>query len=197
MAAKRVVATLLFIIAFVGLAAFVFLLFANSQSLDDVPGVNEIGTASIITLVALGIIALVLIMMLALRSFDEREGQAEDAEPFFIPEADKQEAVQRQDAVLQNHLHRNKVAAVVAKGPEIGPVDPIDLASVPIAGQSWSGDGNEFSFHYPRPAKRGLFSNDYVDIGGGVSVKIATLLAAPKGAFNGVQEDPITPPSAL
>lgn len=197
MAAKRVIATLLFILAFIGLASFVFLLFANAEGIDSVPGVNELGAASIVTLIVLGIIALVLIFMLAIRSFEEKEEQAEEAEAFFIPEADKQEAVQKQKETVEKHVHRNKLAPVVAKRPTTGPVDAIDLETVPLASHSWSGEGDVFNFHYPRPSKRGLFSNDYVDIGGGVQVKIATLLAAPKGAFAGVQEDPITPPSNL
>lgn len=199
MVAKRVVGTLLFILAFLALAAFTFILFAHAEGIDSVPGVDNLDAVAIVALVLFGIIALVLLLLLLIRKLDEREEEAEEAEAFFIPEADRAEKAEKQAAVVEEKLHTGrKQRPAVLTAPALGPIDAADLHFVPLGSQTWSGpQNNVFNFHFPRPAKRGLFSNDYVDIGGGRQVKIATLIAAPENLFANAHEEPITPPSSL
>lgn len=196
MAAKRATATILLFVAFIAVAGFVFLLFANANDLD-VPGANDLDAVAIVALVLLGIIALVYILMLAIRQSDVKTEQAEEAEAFFIPEEDqKRTEAKQQAAVAQAMSKPSHGKPAPAYKPRSNEVDAADLAGVPLGSQTWSGpEGNVYSFHYPRPANTGLFSNDYVDIGGGQQVKVATLLAAPGHAFAGAVEEPITPSS--
>ncbi len=194
---KRLTGIILFIIAAIGVAAFLFLLFADAEGIGDVPGTNDVETAAIIAAIALAVVALVLIILLLVRSYDRREDEAESAEAFFIPE-DEDDMVEFAE-VLDDEIEAEPVDDTEAR-LDLEKVVPHDLADVPLGSKAWGtvaveGNSRTHSFHYPIDESSGLYNNDYITINAqGDRLKLRTLLAAPPGAFDGRGDEPVSSP---
>ncbi|MGB1585831.1 MAG: DUF4332 domain-containing protein [Thermoplasmatota archaeon] len=166
--AKRILGTLLFAVALVAIMAFLFLIFADAENLDDVPGVGEMDPVAIGFAIALGVIAILLLLLLLIRSYDKKEEDAGEAEAFFVPEEDVREQAAANEAAFQ--------AAFDSSVPELV---VYDLWTVQPQAKAW-GNGNTPSYHFPRSVDAGVYANDYVDIAPGQRVKLRTLLAGPR-----------------
>lgn len=199
---KRLTGIILFIVAAVGVAAFLFLLFADSEGFDKVPGTGDVPAVAIAAAIILGVIALVLILLLLIRGYDRREDEADSAEAFFIPDDD--------DFVDFSEVGNEPVRTTADVEPIATPDDdgrldregvvPYDLSEVPLGSQSWGtaaskGQSRVHSFNFPREEEKALYNNDYIRINAaGDQLKLRTLLAAPEGTFDGMSDDPIRGP---
>jgi predicted flap endonuclease-1-like 5' DNA nuclease len=186
---KRVFGTLLFIVALLATAAFVLLLFFDSHNVRDVWGVGELPTAALVAVIGLGAVALLLFIMVLVRPW-ERGIMADFGEPLiqFVEAHDEARVLGVDQPGRRTPAH-----------PLRGGLVPVDLRTVPLAARAWGpaeqqGRRTVHPFHYPRAAGRALYSNDYIDIGGGHVLRLRTLLAAPAGAFRtAVEERPARP----
>ena len=163
--AKRIVGTILFILAAVITAGFLFLLYADSSNDESVPLMEEVPTVAIVAAVLLVIIAIALLLMLLLRRWDERAEQAESGEVFFVPDDVKV-------------AHAPPTTAFEA-GPEIV---VYDLRKVPQEKRSWGApenNGSQAPFYFPRSVTAGIYVNDYIQVAPGRTLKLRTLMAGP------------------
>ncbi len=153
---KRVVGTLLFLIALVAVLAFYFVVFAGANQISGVPGADDLGIVAIGVSVLLGIVLLVLIILLAVRS---RKPQEEDESPYFMPPEEEAPAFEEvgEDLVVY------------------------DVWTLPAAKRAWGGEEEPrtHAFYFPLNVESGVYVNDYVDIGAGSRLKLRTLLAGP------------------
>src|SRR5688572_18654976 len=163
--AKRIVGTILFVVAVVVTLGFLFLLYAASTNDTTVPLSNDIPEVAVVAAVVLGIIVIVLLLMLLLRRWDERAEQAESGEVFFVPDDAKPVRVQPTTAF--------------ETGPEIV---VYDLRKVPQEKGSWGpmeNNGNQAPFYFPRSVTAGVYVNDYIQVAPGRTLKLRTLMAGP------------------
>lgn len=169
---KRVLGTLLFVLALIVTLAFGFLLFAESEDIDSVPGTGVIPEAAAGVAIFLGVVVLLLVLLLVVRRMDRAEEEAEDAEAFFIPEADERERTEDAAAAFDE--------AFQDRAPGTPDVVVYDVFRLPVARRSWADEGGRPSFYYPLSVEGGVYVNDYVDIAPGRRLKLRTLLAGPR-----------------
>ncbi len=176
---KRVLGTLLFVVALIGVAAFSFLLFAESEGLS-VPGTDQIPEIAAVVAIFLGVVILLLILLLVVRRLDDREKEAEDAEAFFIPDADREEQAEDNAAAFDEAFGAPTVVPTPAAEPSLPDVVVYDLFRLPVARRAWAHDGGRHNFYFPRSVEGGVYVNDYVEFAPGQSLKLRTLLAGPR-----------------
>ncbi|MFA5944265.1 MAG: DUF4332 domain-containing protein [Candidatus Thermoplasmatota archaeon] len=167
--AKRVVGTLLFVIAVVVTLGFLFVLYAQAANDDSVPLTDEVPATALVAAIVLGVIVFVLLLMLLIRRWDARAERAESGEVFFVPD----EA-------------RPSAPSATTTFELLGDVVVYDLAKVPLAQRAWAGaekDGAQHPYYYPSSVAAGVYVNDYVDLGRGKTLKLRTLMAGPDGPF--------------
>jgi predicted flap endonuclease-1-like 5' DNA nuclease len=163
--AKRIVGTILFLVALVVVLGFLFLVYAESANDTAVPLADDVPTVAIVSAVVLGVIVVVLLLMLLLRKWDERAEKAESGEIFFIPD-DKPPALPAPTTVFE-------------AGPE---VVVYDLGRVPQTKGTWGppeNGGAQATFYFPRSVTAGVYVNDYVQVAPGRTLKLRTLMAGP------------------
>lgn len=163
--AKRVVGTLLFVVAALLVIGFLFILYGDSSNDDTFPLADEVPTVAMVATVALAIIAVTLLLMLLLRSWDERAAKAESGEVFFVPDAPRPAPP--------------GPATAFETGPE---VVVYDLRKVPATKGSWGAPengGNQAPFYFPRAVTAGVYVNDYIQVAPGRTLKLRTLMAGP------------------
>ncbi len=173
---KRVLGTLLFVVALIGVGAFSFLLFADSEDIS-VPGTDKIPEIGAVVAIFLGVVILLLILLLVVRRLDERESDAEDAEAFFIPDADREELAEDNAAAFDEAFG---APAEAPAEPGVPDVVVYDLYRLPVARRAWAHDGGRHNFYFPRNVEGGVFVNDYIEFAPGHSLKLRTLLAGPR-----------------
>ena len=169
--AKRAVGTLLFVLAALVVAGFLFLLYARSANDDSVPFTDQVRAVALVAAIVLGAIVVILLLMILIRKWDKRAETAEAGEVFFVPE----DATQRPAPV-----------AATAFQAGAGEVVVYDLAKVPLAKSAWAAserDGSQHPFYYPRNVAAGVYVNDYVDVAPGKTLKLRTLMAGPDGPY--------------
>lgn len=162
--AKRLVGTILFLIALVVLLGFLFLLYADSTNDTTVPLSEDVPTVALVAAVVLGIIVVVLLLMLLLRRWDERSEKAESGEVFFVPD---------------DKPARPAPTTVFVAGPEVA---VYDLRKVPQTKGSWGAPeegGAQAAFYFPRNVAAGVYVNDYIQVAPGRTLKLRTLMAGP------------------
>jgi hypothetical protein len=168
--AKRILGTILFLAALLGTAGFLFILYADSVNDDNVPYTDQTRDVALIVTIALGVIAFLLLILLFARRADRRQAIIEEAEVFFVPQADQPLIVDAPGTTFM-------------AGPE---VVVYNLRGVPIMPRAWEtaeANGSLHPFYFPRSVESGLYVNDYVPIDGrGTRLKLRTLLAGPSGA---------------
>ncbi len=165
--AKRVVGTLLFLIALVSVLAFYFVVFARANQVSGVPGTDSTGALAVGVSVLLGLVLIVLIILLVVRSRvraarDEPE-EAEAETPYFLP---PEEAMEMEPAF--EDVGDDMVA--------------YDVWTLPVARRAWGGEEEPltFSFYFPLNAEGGVYVNDYIRLDdNGARLKLRTLLAGP------------------
>ncbi len=167
---KRVLGTLFFVAALVAFLAFMFLLFADAENIDSVPGTTDMDPVAIGAAITMGVFALLILLLLVVRKYDKRQEDSDSAEAFFVPDED-QEALDAQAAQeFEDAFHKGAPDLIV-----------YDLAGMQQQKAAWSGDpAGLFSYHFPRNIQAGVYANDYVEIGGGLRLKFRTLLAGPE-----------------
>lgn len=166
--AKRVVGSILFVIALVAVMAFYFILFADAEQVNDVPGTNAVPEVALGVAIALGVIVLLLILLMVIRSYDRREEEAEEAEAFFVPEQEEAEF----EEVFEEEP---------TPGPRPLELKVYDIWKVPQETHAWGpSEKGMFSFFFPRSVEAGVYVNDYIPIDDdGTRLKLRTLLAGP------------------
>jgi len=176
--AKRVIGTLLFTLALVVFLGFIFLLFANSKDLSEVPGADEVNDIGPIAAIILGVIALLMLILLVVRGLDRRAERAALAEAYYIPEEDRAAMQERKRSAFDQ-------AFATAPGPAPSPPDVkvYHLPLVPLADTLWADveprrQGNDHPLYFPRSVESGVYVNDYIEIDRkGNRLKLRTLLA--------------------
>ena len=158
--AKRIFGTILFLLAVLLTLAFAFLLYARSIDDSTVPLTDQVPAAALVTAIALGVMAIVLLGMLLARGWERKSEAAADAEVFFVPE---------------------EPVPVSAPTPS-GETTVYDLRKVPGTRSAWGpaeNNGNLAPYYFPRTVPAGVYVNDYVPIGGGKTLKLRTLMGGP------------------
>ncbi len=186
--AKRITGTLVFTIALLATMAFIFLLFAEAESIGDVPGVDQIPQAAIVTGVVLGVSILLMFLLLIIRSMDRRAEEVDEAEAFFVPEEEEEVDWPEEVAV--------DPAALAAAEEMLGQDEPLpslepeedspgivvyDIFALPPMPRAWANpeDGTH-PYYFPRSVDGGVYVNDYIPINdAGSRLKLRTLLAGP------------------
>lgn len=181
---KRAFGWFLFLIGLIATVAFVLLLFLDSRSVDDVPGVGELPTAALVMVALLAVVALFLFIMILVRPWDRGEDDDYGEALIQFVDATPEARVVGVDAPERRTPAR----------PLRGGIVPVDLWTVPLGARAWSagearGNKTVYAFHFPRASGRAVYANDYVDIGGGDVLRLRTLLAAPAGAFRTAHEE--------
>src|SRR5688572_7342040 len=149
--AKRIVGTILFLIALLATAAFLFLLYADSVNDDKVPYSDQTRDVALIVTIALAVIALLLLILLFARRADQKAEEVEEAEVFFVPEPERPVLVEAPSTTF-------------APGPE---VVVYNIPAVPVMPRAWDSAedaGRLRPFYYPRSVSSGLYVNDYIPI---------------------------------
>ncbi|HUR63838.1 MAG TPA: DUF4332 domain-containing protein [Candidatus Thermoplasmatota archaeon] len=167
--AKRLVGTLLFVVAAVITIGFLFILYADSVNDQSVPLSDEIPAAALVAAIVLAVIVVILLLMLVIRRWDDRAARAESGEVFFVPEDAKRP------------LPTPTTAFEAAPDVVV-----YDLAKVPPARRAWSAaekDGAQHPYYFPSSVAAGVYVNDYVDLGKGKTLKLRTLMAGPDGPY--------------
>jgi predicted flap endonuclease-1-like 5' DNA nuclease len=165
--AKRVVGTLLFVVALALFLGFLFLVYAQSNNDDSIGLVDDLPEVAVVVAVVLGIILVTLLLMLLLRRWDERSETAEAGEVFFVPDEPKPAARPAAPATTFEAM------------PEIA---VYDLRKVPQSKGSWGqpeNSGNQAPFYFPRNVAAGVYINDYIQVAPGKTLKLRTLMAGP------------------
>ncbi|MHB1261465.1 MAG: DUF4332 domain-containing protein [Thermoplasmatota archaeon] len=168
--AKRFVGTLLFVIAAVITVGFLFVLYASSANDDSVPLTDEVPATALVAAIVLGVIVLALLLMLLIRSWDDRSERAESGEVFFVPDDAKR------PLPTPTTAFESASAEVVV----------YDLAKVPPARRAWANaekDGGQHPYYFPASVAAGVYVNDYLDLGKGKTLKLRTLMAGPDGPY--------------
>lgn len=181
---KRVLGTLLFILALIVTLAFGFLLFAESEDIQSIPGTGVIPEAAAGVAILLGVVVLLMVLLLVIRRLDHRDEDAEDAEAFFIPEADERERTADVAAAFDEAFQGAPAERAL---PD---VVVYDVFRLPVARRSWDDEGGRPSFYFPLSVEGGVYVNDYIDIAPGRRLKLRTLLAGPRDV-------PVPPQDAL
>ncbi len=164
--AKRVVGTLLFLIALVAVLAFYFVVFAGANQVSGVPGTDDLGMIAIGVSALLGIVFLTLFIMLVARRRKRARRQTEkpvEEAPYFLPPEEVQEMVPAFEDVGDDMV-------------------VYDVWTLPTARRAWGGEEEPqtFSFYFPLNVESGVYVNDYIRIdGGNARLKLRTLLAGP------------------
>lgn len=167
---KRVFGTLLFVAALVVFLAFAFLLFADAEKLDDVPGVGNMGPVALVTAIVLGVFALLLILLLVVRSYDQKSEDSDSAEAFFIPAGEQDAQADAAAASFEDTFVPTRKGDLVV----------YDLWTLEPQKAAWGGAPNgTASYHYPRNIQAGVYANDYIDVSPERRLKLRTLLAGP------------------
>lgn len=163
--AKRVVGSILLVVALVVTLGFLFLLYAQSTNDTTVPLSEDVPQVAVVVAVVLGLIVIILLLMLLLRRWDERAEQAESGEVFFVPDDVK------------------PVRAPPTTAFETGPdIVVYDLRKVPQEKGSWGApenNGSQAPFYFPRSVTAGVYVNDYIQVAPGRTLKLRTLMAGP------------------
>ncbi len=159
--AKRVVGTILFLIALVALLGFYFILFADANQVEGIPGAGNVNGIAAFVSIMLVLVAVVLIILLVSRRSSKPRRQEEDEAAFFVPEEEEVQATQQFQ--------------------DVDDIIVYDLEDLPVAKRSWGGveDRATHPFYFPLNVEAGVYVNDYIPIGGGRNVKLRTLLAGP------------------
>lgn len=179
---KRVAGWVLLILAALFVVGFLFVLFADSKNVNGVGG-DDLPVVAIVVSVLLAIIAVVLAILLILGG---------DEAPKRTSAGSKRKKGGRDHTTVRpkrpEHVTRRS-------GDGRGGPEPIDLMLVPLGSQQWSAaDGTVHPFHFPRLLPGGVYSNDYIKIGGGKTLRLRTMLAVQWGSLAGIKEDPVRPP---
>ena len=168
--AKRVLGTLFFVAALVAFLAFLFVLFADAENLNDVPGAENVSPVAIAIAVVLGVIAILLLLLLLVRSYDRKQRESDEAEAFFVPEEDQKAEVAKAVGSFEDEFASDGDELVV-----------YDLAGMEPQARAWGGAANGVaSYHFPRRVDAGVYANDYIDIAPDRRLKLRTLLAGPR-----------------
>ncbi len=180
---KRIFGTVLFILALAVTLGFLFLLYADSVNDDSIPFAGDIPLVAIVAGIVLGVVIMLLALLLIIRGYDKRQAAADDAEAFFIPDADRKAMDDAQRAAFEEALAGS---TSFAQGPEIV---VYNLARVPRMGRAWAAYDKKAKVHpyyFPRSVEAAVYTNDYVVVDNkGTRVKLMTLLAGPKDADQG------------
>lgn len=169
--AKRVIGTLLFVLALIVVLAFYFIVFADAQNISDVPATEAVPEIAIGSAILLGVVTLVLFLMLVIRKSDEpAPAPADDA--FFVPEDDSEPEPTFEEE--PEPLPDEGDGMVV-----------YDMWRLPVARRAWGADNEPrvHSFYYPLSVESGVYVNDYIALDNhpdGERLKLRTLLAGPK-----------------
>lgn len=171
--------TIVFTVALIATMAFIFVLFAESRNINEIPGVGDVPFVALLSVILLGLTSIFLFMLILLRPWSRSEG-GEDIIQFVDEEA--------------TVVGVDEEPTTAPAKPLRGGIVPVDLATVPLGARAWGQaeqhDGATIHpFNFPRASKRGVYANDYIDIGGGRRLRLRTLLAAPAGAFRGAVEE--------
>ncbi len=164
--AKRVVGTLLFLIALVSVLAFYFVVFAGANQVSGVPGTDSLSVIAIGVSVLLAVVFVVLLVLLVTRRQKAaRRQQATRAKPaaFFVPADDDSGAAPAFENVGDDMV-------------------VYDVWTLPTARRAWGGEEEPqtFSFYFPLNVESGVFVNDYIRLDDtGARLKLRTLLAGP------------------
>lgn len=163
--AKRLVGSLLFLLAALCVLAFVFLLYASAINDDTIPLTDETKAVALVLAIALAVIAVALLIMVLARGWSEKAQRAEEAEVFFIP----QQAAPTPSATTTYE--------------PVGDLTVYNLAKVPTGARAWGAtepDGRQHPFYYPRSVGGGFYVNDYIPVDAkGTTLKLRTLLGGP------------------
>ena len=163
--AKRLVGSLLFLLAAVCVLAFVFLLYADAINDDAIPLTDEGKAVALVLAIALGVIALALLLMVLARGWSDKAQRADEAEVFFIPQ-------QAAPAPTPTTTYE-----------PVGDLTVYNLAKVPTGSRAWGApepDGRQHPFYYPRSVGGGFYVNDYIPVDAkGTVLKLRTLLGGP------------------
>lgn len=161
--AKRLVGSLLFLLAAILVLGFLFLLYANSINDDAIPLVDELKAVALVVVIVLAVVAVTLLVLLLVRSWSDRAEKAAAAEVFFIPDPSPAPRAATTEFVAGSDL------TVYA------------LARVPTGSRAWgASEGAESPFYFPRAVGGGFYVNDYIPIDGkGRVLKLRTLLGGP------------------
>ncbi len=149
---KRVAGTLFFLIALVAVLAFYFIMFADAQQVDAVPGTGELPLVAVVVAILLLVVAIVLIILLVTRGSRRRD------DDFFVPD-EVTPAFEEVDDDLVVY----------------------DVWRLPVSARGWGGleDERTHAYYFPVNVETGVYVNDYLDIGKGQRLKMRTLLAGP------------------
>ncbi len=160
--AKRVVGTLLFLIALVSVLAFYFVVFAGANQVSGVPGTDNLSVIAIAVSVLLAVVLVVMIILLAARGAKKARREAPET-PYFMPPEETQELVPAFEDI----------------GDDMA---VYDVWTLPIARRAWGGEEEPrtFSFYFPLNVESGVYVNDYIRLDdSGARLKLRTLLAGP------------------
>jgi predicted flap endonuclease-1-like 5' DNA nuclease len=192
---KRIIGTFLFTVALIVFAGFMFLLFADAENLNEVPGTDKVDDIGLVAAIILGVIALLLLLLLIVKRIDTRARRAAEAEAYYIPEADREQMLARKRGAFDSAFH-------AGTGPAPTPPDVLVyyLPGVPLAdkGALWGAPerhGNETTWpmYFPRSVDSGVYVNDYIQVDRkGNRLKLRTLLA---GLEDYPTEAPPAPPA--
>ncbi len=160
--AKRVVGTLLFLIALVSVLAFYFVVFAGANQVSGVPGTGNLSVIAIAVSVLLAVVLVVMIILLAARG-RKKVRRAAPETPYFMPPAEEQELIPAFEDI----------------GDDMA---VYDVWTLPTARRAWGGEEEPrtFSFYFPLNVESGVYVNDYIRLDdSGARLKLRTLLAGP------------------
>jgi predicted flap endonuclease-1-like 5' DNA nuclease len=173
---KRIFGTLAFVIAFLAVAALVFILYAKST--DD-PNLrdyfDEVNVMAVWVGILLGLIIIVLILLLLIRSSTERARlQA------FQEEQDRLAAERDALAAFEASLTEPEK---IGWGPDIMVYNLPTIPQMYRAWEKYNRRSNSYTFYYPRSVDAAVYTNNYIPIDDkGTTLKLRTLIAGPPGA---------------
>ncbi len=158
--AKRVVGTVLFLLAIVALLGFYFILFADANQVENIPGAGNVDAIAAVVAVLLVLVAVVLIILLVSRSRRAASPVKEDP-AFFVPDDDE--------------------PAGEARFEDADDLIVYETEELPVAKRSWGPmeSGGTYPFYFPLNVEAGVYVNDYIPIGSDRQLKLRTLLAGP------------------
>ncbi len=197
---RRATGVVLFILSVAAVLAFVFLLFAEANGVE-VAGVGKIPTLGVVVAAGLAAVALLLLILMVTGRWEQQEETAGGAEAFFIPDTAMEAQDAEREEAFESAFAKPPAPAPAAPAPSApqaiwtaqgdqaidvgGGLVVYDLAGLPVDTRAWgmaanTANGPVHSFHFPRNVERGVYVNDYIQLGDGPErLKLRTLLAGP------------------